>query len=186
MPESLPPDRAYALASRLTLVPGFPNRDQAIQAVAEWLLANCADADQAAWLIGAALHDPQWLGIDGLSSRYDARFRPRPENRPFADTGRRPKLVCPRCNDMGVTGQPYTWCSCESGQRLRVEVPQYLRLCRETDKRIAPSPFAQDQATPPACPVATMRGSARARRIARSPTPVAVQSSCARAAMTWE
>ena len=56
---------------------------------------------------------------------------------------------------MGVTGQPYTWCSCESGQRLRVEVPQYLRLCRETDKRIAPSPFAQDQATPPPPSAAT-------------------------------
>jgi len=145
--EPLQPDRAYSLASRLTLIPGFPNRDQAIQAVAEWLLENCtvrivsSGGDQivpslhrAEWLISNAIQDPQWQGIDGLQVRYDQKFRPRlPIWNGKAE--KVPDPECGECNDMGVTGQPYRWCDCRVGQSLRAELPRYLELCQGQDKR---------------------------------------------------
>ena len=150
MPENLLPDKAYALASRLTLIPGFPNREQAIQAVAEWLLETCANLGQAQWLISETLSDPGWTGIDGMRTRFDARFRPRPEHTMFRSMGPIPAPVCGKCNDMGISGQPYEWFACEAGQALRRELPGYLDLCQSRDKReAAPTVIRRPRPDPP-------------------------------------
>ena len=130
MPESLAPDRAYALASRLTLIPGFPNRDQAIQAIAEWLLETCTDLGQAQWLIAEAVCDrvpgSGWEGVSELQSRYDARY-------PRSRAG-----ICGSCWGSGVVHHvvtsdsvPPRWCRCSAGVERRILQPHLLRQIQD-------------------------------------------------------
>lgn len=131
MPENQEPlqaDRAYALASRLTLIPDFPNRDQAIQAVAEWLLDTCPLLVRAEWLIRTANTDrpvgSPWQGVSELQARYDAKYRPG-----LPIWSEPVKERCPRCWDTGLVNYADSAaiaCDCPAGDRRR-EDPDRLR-----------------------------------------------------------
>jgi hypothetical protein len=135
----LSPDKAYALASRLTLIPGFPNRDQAIRAVAEWLMETCtvravsgsvpeehlAVLQRAEWLVNQAvadrMHGAPWGGIHELKTRYDAKYHP---GLPLWNQPAKEK--CPQCWDTGIVNYgdtPASWCCCPWGQIRRLDEP---------------------------------------------------------------
>jgi hypothetical protein len=144
MPENLTPlapEKAYSLAERLTTIPDFPNRDQAIQAVAEWLLDYCtvkiigSDGEEnrpvlarAVWLIREATTERPvgvtWQGVGELKSRYDAKYRPGLPiwNEPS-------KQRCPRCWDTGLVNYADSLarvCDCPAGDK-RSDDPQALQ-----------------------------------------------------------
>jgi hypothetical protein len=131
--ESLHPEKAYSLASRLTLIPGFPNRNEAIAAASEWLLDHCKSLAQAEWLVEEAIRHfgSPWSGLWELESLYSAKFRPAPAMRTFEPLGPKPKVACSRCNDWGTVLGPagvYTWCTCDHAHEVATSVPNFLAV----------------------------------------------------------
>jgi hypothetical protein len=117
--------QTYNIASRLTLIPGFPNRDEAIRAVSDWLIKQCPDLECAEWLIRSATteryDDAPWQGVRELETRYNAKYNPALPA--FEAVKRR----CPRCWDTGIVNYadtPAEWCSCPMGANMRIADPE--------------------------------------------------------------
>jgi hypothetical protein len=109
-------DRALYLAEQFTLIPGFPNRPAALEAIADWLCDHCADAAEAQAITTKAVRTwaGAWSGIWQLEKLLNAAAAP--QNRPFTAY---PKLeTCPRCENTGViqAESRYARCECEFGR----------------------------------------------------------------------
>jgi hypothetical protein len=118
-------ERAFALASQLTLITGFPNRNEAIKAVGEWLIDVCQTVPRAVRLINDTLRNREpganWGGLPELQARYDFLYPP-------------VKLgTCQDCYDYGVVNHainrgvlPARWCRCPAGVARRRREPNLL------------------------------------------------------------
>ncbi len=138
--------KAFRLAARLVVVPGFDRRDEAIEAMADWLIDHCrgavlAEQDrwsperQARYLIDTVIDEwDHWQGASAMGRLLRAKFYPPEAQRPFESVGAGPP-ACLRCKDTGTvraaTGE-YTWCQCRQGQEMRLEIPQWLELVNRT------------------------------------------------------
>jgi hypothetical protein len=118
-------ERAFALASRLTLIPEFPNPREAVLAAAEWLVDVCKTEHRAKRLVNDATRNrdqgARWGGLPELQDRFDAMFPP-------------VKLgTCQDCYDYGVVNHaihrgvlPARWCRCPAGVARRRREPNLL------------------------------------------------------------
>jgi len=118
-------ERAFALASRLTLIPEFPNPREAVLAAAEWLVDVCKTEQRAKRLVNDATRNrdqgARWGGLPELQDRFDAMFPP-------------VKLgTCQDCYDYGVVNHainrgvlPARWCRCPAGVARRRREPNLL------------------------------------------------------------
>ena len=107
----LAPTKAFEFAARLTTIPGFPNRNEAIEALADDLREICVareldgelwDADrQAVWLTREArLRMTTWGGTSALRQIHTEKFAPeRLTSYPNPSYLGNPQ--CPDCNGTG-------------------------------------------------------------------------------------
>jgi hypothetical protein len=118
-------ERAFALASRLTLIPEFPNPREAVLAVAEWLVDVCKTVERAKRVVNDAIcnrdEGARWGGIPELQARLDRMFPPAPRG------------PCQDCYDVGVINHainrgvlPARWCRCPAGVARRLKQPNLL------------------------------------------------------------
>jgi hypothetical protein len=118
-------ERAFALASRLTLIPEFPNPREAVLAVAEWLVDVCKTEQRAKRVVNDAIRNrdecARWGGIPELQARLDRMFPPAPRG------------PCQDCYDVGVINHainrgvlPARWCRCPAGVARRLKQPNLL------------------------------------------------------------
>jgi len=108
-------DRAFDLAESLTVIPGFPNRNAAIEAVADDLRELCVNRDldgeywdaerQAVWLTREArFRMLNWTGPYSLRQMYLEKFDPaKLVSSPGSESVGDP--LCPKCNGVGWVQQ---------------------------------------------------------------------------------
>lgn len=138
---------AFSLAARLTVIPGFPRREEAIEAVADWLIDRCtprrhegqvwAAKDQASWLVSTAIEEwAEWGGVAALRTLWLGKFHPGVLE--YKSLGPPPPPDCPRCQDNGII--PHIgdggadWCDCAAAEQLRARIPN---LCEDRNRRAA-------------------------------------------------
>jgi hypothetical protein len=118
-------ERAFALASQLTLITGFPNRNEALKAVGEWLIDVCKTEQRAKRVVNDATRTrdegANWGGLPELQARFDRMFPPAPRG------------PCQDCYDVGVINHainrgvlPARWCRCAAGVARRLKQPNLL------------------------------------------------------------
>lgn len=126
----LTPRKAYELASRLTALTGFPNRDQVIQAGMNLLLKHCESLTEAEWLIEEVLGIwKKWTSFAELVELYNSRFKPAPTHRTFDNFPQSPPIACGECQDTGTKQEngALVWCTCAYAADLREKAPNYLK-----------------------------------------------------------
>jgi hypothetical protein len=146
----LNPDKALELARKLTVLSGFPNYSEAIEATGEdlvFLTENSPDPDvaeaRARWLVTEIRRTwPRWSGTSDLMTLYRKRFNPprevKAEDNEAKNYGAKPTIRCEQCGDTGCKPDPqnpgrYRWCDCETGILLHFDLPDWLDLLnRET------------------------------------------------------
>jgi hypothetical protein len=139
------------LASRLATIPDCPRSEEALIALADDLRENCADDQEAAWLVREARKWPKWLGTAGLLELLDSKRHPessRPENQPF-DMGPKPPVHCAVCSDWGyVQDAPghFKTCHCAAGAAVNPGLVDMFN-------RGVTKPVAALQVVPPRKPI---------------------------------
>jgi hypothetical protein len=138
--EQLDAGLAFRLAAQLQAVPGFPRREEAIEAISDWLIDHCTGAEhqrqhwdperQARWLVRTAIEWEGWRGAAGLRELLVQRFYPTLTE--YQGLGPKPRITCRCCNDWGIIVNPgglahVEWCNCPAGEALRAEQPDLLK-----------------------------------------------------------
>lgn len=141
---------AFRLAAQLQTVPGFPRREEAIEAISDWLIDHCTGAEhqgqhwdperQARWLVRTAIEWEAWRGAAGLRELLIQKFYPALTE--YQGLGPKPRTDCRRCRDWGIIPSPggrVAWCDCPAAEALRAEQPDLLESRnRRPAKPIAP------------------------------------------------